>query len=131
MRYSALLAALAAALGYGGWAVYVNYAHGMQAWAMAGALQGAYAFASTLSITHIARWVFFRYGCAYRGITAGFVASFIVMLAIPMMVHTVAGTPELWHTILPGLIWGSVYLLAFLCLLDRKNITISKNLEKE
>jgi len=76
------LTALAAAIGYGGWAVFANFEHGMHAWMMAGVIQGAYAFVSTLSITHIARWVFLKCNCAIKGIITGFIASFIVMLAL-------------------------------------------------
>jgi len=114
------LTALAAAIGYGGWAVFANFEHGMHAWMMAGVIQGAYAFVSTLSITHIARWVFLKCNCAIKGIITGFIASFIVMLALPLGVHSIAGTPDLWQTILPGLIWGSIYLMGFLVSLDFK-----------
>ena len=114
------LTAIAAALGYGGWAVFVNFEHGMHSWLMAGIVQGAYAFVSTLSITHIARWVFLKCKCAFKGITTGFIVSFIVMVAIPLVVHHFAGTPDVWQTILPGLIWGSIYLMGFLVSLDFK-----------
>jgi len=120
INYSTLLTALAAAIGYGGWAIYANYEHGTQAAVMAGGIQGTYAFFSTLSITHVARWVFLKYNCAIRGTLAGFTASFIVMLALPLIVHNLAGTQNIWQTILPGLIWGSIYLISFLIMLDIK-----------
>lgn len=113
-----LLTALAAALGYGGWAIFANFEHGIKPGVIAGLVQGVYAFISTLSITHIARWVFLKFNCAWRGITVGFIASFIVMIALPLSVHNLAGTPDIWQTILPGLIWGSIYLIGFLISLD-------------
>ena len=120
MNISTIITALAAGLGYGGWAIYANYEHGIHAWMMAGAVQAIYAFISTLSITHIARKVFIKYDCGVRGVMAGFIASFIVMLAIPLSVHSFFGTPNIWQTILPGLIWGSIYLIGFLLTLDKK-----------
>jgi hypothetical protein len=120
MNISTIITALAAGLGYGGWAIYANYEHGIHAWMMAGAVQAIYAFISTLSITHIARKVFIKYDCGVRGVMAGFIASFIVMLAIPLLVHSFFGTPNIWQTILPGLIWGSIYLIGFLLTLDKK-----------
>ncbi len=118
INYSALFTALAAAIAYGGWAVYANYEHGLHSWVMAGIVQGVYAFFSTFFVTYVARLVFFKCKCAMRGILAGFATSFLVMLAIPMGVHCLAGTPDIVQTILPGLIWGSIYLLGFLITLN-------------
>ena len=124
---SIIVTSLAAALGYGGWAVYVNYEHGVHAWMMAGAIQGTYAFLSTLFITHIARIVYLKCGCKIRGILTGFGMSFLIMLAIPLLLHNVAGTPNIWQTILPGLIWGSIYLIGFLVILEFKDTNAKKN----
>jgi hypothetical protein len=113
-QLSALLAATAAAIIYGGWAIYANFEHGAHAWGMAGIVQATYAFVSTLTITHIAHWVFLKSNGGLRGVITGFIASFIVMAAIPVTIHNIAATPDILQTILPGLIWGSGYLLAFL-----------------
>lgn len=122
------LTALAAAIGYGGWAIYANFEYGIHAWAMAGGVQGTYAFFSTLSITHVARKVYVKYGCKIRGILSGFFMSFIIMLAIPLSVHNIAGTPNIGQTILPGLIWGSIYLIGFLISLELKNRRLAQKL---
>jgi len=124
INLSTFLSALAAGIGYGGWAVYANYEHGVHAWAMAGAIQAIYAFISTLSITHVARKTFMKYSCGIKGVCAGFSMSFLVMLALPLLVHNFFGTPNIWATILPGLIWGSIYLIGFLISL---NIAQAKN----
>lgn len=116
-----LLTALAAGIGYGGWAVFANYEHGPHAYLMAGIIQALYAFASTLSITHIAHWTCQKCNHGLTGITIGFAASFIIMLAIPLTIHKLAGTPDLWETILPGLIWGSIYLMSYLISVDVKH----------
>lgn len=111
--YSILLTSIAAGLGYGGWAVYANFSHGLRAAAMAAIVQGIYAFALTGCITRVARWGFLRYG-GIQGWLAGFGMSFLAMLTIPLVVHSAVGTPEIGQTILPGLIWGSIYLIGFL-----------------
>lgn len=117
-----LLNATAALLGYGAWAVYANFEHGQEAWLMAGIVQGVYAFISTLSITIVAKRIYATCGRGKMGIFAGFTASFPVMLAIPFSVHSVAGTPDILETILPGLVWGAIYLLGFLILTERKRL---------
>lgn len=115
----ALVSALAAGVGYGGWAAYANYDHEAHIWMMAGAIQAVYAFGATLSITHMARWTYRKYDCSIRGTIAGFAAGFILMLLIPITIHSLSGTPNIIMTILPGLIWGSIYLLSFLLSLHR------------
>lgn len=115
---NSLLTALAAGIGYGGWAVYANFEHGTHAWLMAGIVQAIYAFLSTLTVTHCARLVFLKFKCGIRGVATGFVASFILMLIIPITVHASIGTPDIWQTITPGLIWGGIYLMSFLISLN-------------
>ena len=116
---SSLLIAIAAAVGYGGWAISANYEHGTHAWTMAGIVQASYAFFSTFAITYVARSVYVKYDCGIKGVLTGFGMSFLVMLAIPLTVHNIVGTPDIWQTILPGLIWGSIYLMGFLISLNR------------
>ena len=117
----ALLSALAAGIGYGAWAIFANYEHGTNAWAMAGTVQALYAFASTLLITHVAQWAFLKCKGGRTGIAAGLTVSFIIMLATPLAIHKIAGTPNIWQTILPGLIWGSIYLMSYLIALNIKH----------
>ena len=118
---TSILNSFAAMLIYGSWAVYANFEHGAQAWKMAGAIQGVYAFFSTLSVTVVAQWVYTKCGRGWLGIVVGFLVSFVVMLTIPIAVHNLAGTPDILQTILPGLIWGSGYLILFLVLKERTN----------
>jgi len=128
MKNATILTALAAALGYGGWAVYANYDHGIHASVVAGLIQGIYAFLSTFSITHVARKVYLKHNCKMRGIIVGFLMSFIIMLAIPLTVHSIFGTPNMWKTIMPGLIWGSIYLAGFLILTEHKRLKDEKSM---
>lgn len=131
IKLSITATALLAAFIYGTWAGFANMEYGTMIWLKAAIIQGGYAFISTLSITHIAKFVFLRFKCGISGILTGFTASFIVMVAIPFAVHTLAGTPDLWQTILPGIIWGSIYLASFLISLDFKmRILPQRNLKK-
>lgn len=130
MKTTTLLTALAAAFGYGGWAVYANHEYGLHVSIMAGIVQGTYAFFSTFSITHVAHKVYLKYHCKIRGIIAGFLMSFIIMLAIPLTVHSILGTPNLWKTITPGLIWGSIYLAGFLIFTERKRMKVDASFDK-
>lgn len=115
-----LFNAFAAMIVYGGWAVYANFEHGQHAYVMAGLVQGMYAFISTLTMTSAARWMYEKFGRGHQGILSGFSFGFMVMLAIPVIVHNIAGTPDILETILPGLIWGTGYLLTYLILAEKR-----------
>ena len=112
--------ACAAALVYGLWAFYANSEYSFITSSRAAIIQGIYAFISTLLITHVAYKVFLHYKCGVKGVTTGFCVSFIVMLILPLSVHSAFQTPDIWQTILPGLIWGSMYLFFFLMSVDLK-----------
>ena len=117
-KYQTIMISVLAAVGYGLWAVFANFEHGIHAWSTAGIVQALYAFFATLSVSKVAHWIFLKCKCGLRGISLGFVASFIVMLAFPFSIHSVAGTPDIWETITPGLILGSFYLMGYLISLD-------------
>lgn len=119
-----LLNAFAALIIYGSWAVYANFEHGQHAYIMAGIVQGSYAFISTLTMTSAARWMYKKCGCGRNGIISGFSFGFLVMLAIPITVHYMAGTPDILETMLPGLIWGTAYLLSYLILAEKQRKTV-------
>ena len=117
----AFLSGLAALLVYGSWAAYANFEHGRSAWVMAATVQGVYAFVSTLTVTVCAQWIYIKVGRGIKGILVGFGSSFIVMLAIPIAVHSWAGTPDIVQTILPGIVWGSLYLISYLLLQEKSS----------
>ena len=115
----AILSALAAMLIYGAWAAYANFEHGRHAWIMAAIVQGVYAFISTLSVTACAQWIYVKLGQGAKGVAIGFSISFALMVAIPIGVHSWAGTPDIFQTILPGLICGALYLFGYLVLQEK------------
>ena len=116
---AATLSALAAMFVYGGWAAYANFEYGRDVWLVSATVQGVYAFISTLTVTVCAQWVYMKCGRGARGIVVGFGISFILMLSIPVGVHSLVGTPNIVQTILPGLIWGALYLLGYLALQEK------------
>ena len=105
---------------YGGWAAYVNLEHSASVALRAGLGQGIYAFMSTLLVTEMAKRAFRFFGCGYKAILFSFIATFLLMLAIPCIVHAWLMTPDTLEAILPGLLWGSIYILLTLIFLYRK-----------
>lgn len=109
-----------AAFAYGSWAVFVNYDHGMMVWMKAGLAQASSSFLMTFFITNIAHGVCHKMGYGKKGISLGYFSTIIVMVAVPYTTHTISGTPRIWASMAPGLIWGSIYITSYLVTIDRK-----------
>lgn len=105
--------ALGAALIYGGWAVAVNWSHGLDATVRAATAQVAYSVTTTALMSSLMEAVFARLppGKSRVWKTAG-IASAIGMVALTA-VHMLAGTPELLLTVLPSLVMGTLFALLY------------------
>ena len=118
---------LLAAFGYGGWAIFVNYEYGTMAWVKAAVAQGTSSFLMTFFLTNIAHGVCHRAGYGKKGIILGYSSCLVVMVTAPYTAHTLSGTPRIWASMAPGLIWGSIYIIGYLVTIDRKQRTTSSN----
>lgn len=72
--------------------------------------QGSYAFFSTWIVTATARKTLRHFGPNWQGISLSFLSSFSIMLIFPITIHAILHTPDVVEAILPGLIWGSIYI---------------------
>lgn len=108
-----------AAVVFGGWAAFVNSEYGLYVLLRTGLGQGLYALFSTWIVSKTAADVYRFAGGKWRGFFVGFVASFLIMVSIPLVIHYILGTPEIIAAILPGIIWGSGYIATFLWVLSK------------
>ena len=116
IRPQAWLAPIAAAVVFGGWAALVNVPHGAGFAIRAALGQGIYALFSTRLVTWAALAVWARNADASLRFAKAFLAGFVVMLSIPLLVHSLLGTPEILAAMLPGAVWGSGYIAIYLLL---------------
>lgn len=110
-----------AAVVFGGWAAYVNSEYGLFVLLRTGLGQGLYALFSTWIVSKTAADIYAFAGGKLRGFVAGFIASFLIMVSIPLAIHHVLGTPEIIAAILPGIIWGSGYIATYLWVFSKDN----------
>lgn len=82
----------------------------------AGLGQGAYAFVSTWLVTLSSRKLLVAFGANIKGLVISFVLTFAVMLLLPLTLHQLLGTLNIWAAILPGLLWGGGYIAVVLFL---------------
>ena len=117
---------LAGALGlvaYGGWAVFANYDHGIAVALRSGAVQGSYSFALTLTMTLLTEWLHGTLSSPRWRAPMTIAVVCALMLSTAYGIHAVAGTPEIWMTILPGFAIGCVYTTVYVAGLGRERNT--------
>lgn len=112
-------APLLAAFVFGGWAAFVNSDYGLLVSVRSGLGQAVYALFSTWIVGRTATNVFSFADGRAQGVLLSFVASFLVMLSIPLTIHYALRTPETLNAILPGMLWGSGYIATYLWILSR------------
>jgi hypothetical protein len=99
---------------YGGWAAFTNLSHGTLIATKAFLVQGIFALLATLGLSLLARRLYDQLGKNYSALTAAFCSCFLIIATVPALLHTWVGTPNIIQSILPGLIWGTLYLTATL-----------------
>jgi hypothetical protein len=106
-RAAQIVAPLAAAAFYGGWAMYSNWQFDINTVITAGIVQGGFAFISTLVLTSLVIYLLSRNGATPIKV---FIQSSLALTSIPLLLHLSAGTPNILMAMLPGLIVGHIYL---------------------
>jgi len=104
---------------FGGWAAFVNREYGLFVSMRSGMGQGIYALFSTWIVSRSAETVFSFSGSGAQAVLLSFVASFLLMISFPLTIHQVLGTPEILNAILPGILWGSGYIVTYIWFLSR------------
>lgn len=117
MRLS--MSAAAAFLGYGAWAYVANASHGVQAGIQAAVTQGGYAFFVTLLMSSLLEGIYrWAQRFHYPGLTSALITCAFLYLS-SWGVNFWAGTPEILWTILPGMLFGTLYTLGYVSLLEK------------
>ena len=109
---------------YGAWAYSVNQHHGMDAGVKAGIVQGSYSFALTFSMTMLLEGM---YLFASRLFTSKKLVCTLTILVCCAIVFTgswtvnyLAGTPEIFQTVILGYVIGGVYSIIYVLNLARQ-----------
>jgi len=112
-----LISAFSGFFFYGGWAVYVNWSHGLMAAMKAGIVQGSYSFILTLCMTLLLEFVFKLSNRVFNQILLINWTTIIVcctaVFSISWAVNAAAGTPEILRTVILGYIIGGIYIVSY------------------
>jgi hypothetical protein len=107
----ALLLAAGSAVFYGGWALYANWSSGRALRACLA--QAAVSFASTMTLTLVAEWLFRRGETPQRGFVLSASGTAALIAVVTTTVHVVVGTPRVMMTVAPSIVCGSMFFTAY------------------
>lgn len=116
-----LIPALAGFFGYGSWAFFCNFMHGIGMGLQSGLVQGSLSFVITLVSNFVMEGI---YRLTQAKIVTILTASTLIV-GTSYTVNTLAGTPEVLWTIAPGSIMGVVYVVSYVSALNKRSSTSS------
>jgi hypothetical protein len=112
-----LFSALAALIAYGGWAYLVNSMHGSFAAIKAACVQGSYSFLLTFLMTILIE-LLYRVSCAItdadllRKVLTSVITCCMIFSA-SWWVNVLAGTPEIFNTVILGYVVGGIFTASY------------------
>lgn len=96
------------------WGLWVNWEHGVTARVQVACTQGLVSFASTFVSAEVIKAISLRVGGSQvRRVFLGGGSSYVAIYGVIGVVHFIAGTPELWQTMLPGLVIGVFFCFGY------------------
>ena len=111
------MSAVFALVGYGGWAYMVNSMHGAAVGIKAACVQGSYSFALTFVMTVLIE-VLYRFVSSISKIeilikALTTVVTCAIIFSTSWWVNAMAGTPEIFNTVILGYVIGGVFTIAY------------------
>ena len=125
-----IASATAAFLFYGGWAFLVNSMHGSMIALKAACVQGGYSFTLTFVMTVLVEGLFrvvSKLSVSAALVNwATIVLTCVIVFTTSWMVNVVAGTPEIFKTVVLGYIIGGIYTVTYVFgLAKAQQLTVS------
>jgi hypothetical protein len=107
----AVILALGSALLYGSWALHANWSSDRPL--RAALTQAGLSFASTLTLTIVAEWLFQFGRTPRRGFLVSASGTTTLMASAMVVLHALAGTPRILVTIAPSVAFGSIFYTTY------------------
>ncbi len=108
-----ILSALAGLIAYGGWAFFANMEHGVEASFRAACTQGSFSFILTLAMNLIMEWVFQLSSQPRIQAAMTTLSTCLMVYSASWGINYLAGTPEIFMTVLPGWIFSTFYICMY------------------
>lgn len=118
-----IISAFAGLIVYGGWAYMVNFMHGIPAAVKAACVQGGYSFTLTFIMTMLIELLYRVASRISRSEivtnTMTIVSTCAVIFSTSWWVNVMAGTPEIFNTVILGYVVGGVYTAYYVLSLSK------------
>jgi hypothetical protein len=111
---------LLAALAFITWGLYVNWHHGWATRLQVALTQGFISLVSTYFSAELVIVFVRKFQKSSFSLIFGSLASYLVIYVLVLGGHFVAGTPEFWLTVIPGMITGVFFCYGYSLRIDRK-----------
>ncbi len=111
-RRLAWLAGLAFVV-YGGWAAWANHGHGAGAALRAFAVQGFSSATTTVLMGGVIEWLRHSLGDTLAAKIAGSLLATLAAGVFHVMLHSIAGTPEIAGTVVPSVALGFLFSVSY------------------
>jgi hypothetical protein len=112
-----LISAFLGLFGYGAWAYLVNSMHGSAAALKAAGVQGSYSFILTFVMTILIEWLYSRVGQTFLSDQANKIFTIfltcMIVFSASWWINAMAGTPEIFDTVILGYVIGGVYTTSY------------------
>ncbi|MDA7936039.1 hypothetical protein N9C01_01620 [bacterium] len=95
------------------WGLWVNWEHGLGARIQVAVTQGVVSLLSTIFSAELIVWLSVRFKELKRPVMVTGTVSWIVFYSLIWAAHSLAGTPELLATMLPGMITGVFFCFGY------------------
>ena len=114
------LLAIGAGCMYGAWALWANLGHGAAAGWRAAGTQFFVSFVVTLTITTVMEQVHAGLSSRAARVGGAIAAAVGTTVIFTLALHWASGTPEILATVVPVLLLGSLYCIAYVANLERE-----------
>jgi hypothetical protein len=118
-----LLSGLAGFVFYAAWAYLVNYRHGSLAAGKAAVVQGSYSFVLTLCMTMLIEFVYQQLSKSVLSLSlvrwCTIVCCCTMVFSFSWWVNVIAGTPEIFSTVILGYLIGGIFIIAYVSMLAK------------
>lgn len=111
---------LLAAAAFIAWGLFVNWHHGWTSRLQVACTQGIISLVSTYFSAELVVAFVRKFQNTSFPVILGGLASYLVIYVLVLGGHFVAGTPEFWPTVIPGMITGVVFCFGYALRVARK-----------
>lgn len=102
------------------WGLYVNWHHGWGSRLQVALTQGFISLVSTYFSAELVVQIVKKLKCSPFPVLLSGLSSYLIIYTFVLMGHFVAGTPEFWPTVLPGMTTGFFFCFAYSLRVVRK-----------